>query len=102
MEILETEKKLLVRPDTTVHLVISLVNWKCCEKETERESVCRKRRRHAVTHFVLGAVAAVAAVAAVVCILLLVQGEEEGGTRGPCPETRHLLLLLLFCDTGGY
>ena len=27
MEILETEKKLLVRPDTTVHLVISLVNW---------------------------------------------------------------------------
>ena len=25
--ILETEKKLLVRPDTTVHLVISLVNW---------------------------------------------------------------------------
>lgn len=27
IEILETEKKLLVRPDTTVHLVISLVNW---------------------------------------------------------------------------
>ena len=61
---------------------------KCCEKETERK--CQQKAGHAVTHFVLGAVAVVAAVAAVVCILLLVRGAEVGGTRGPCPATRHL------------
>ena len=94
MEILGTEKKLLVRPDTTMHLLIqpmelAAVRRKCCEKETEREKVSAESG-HAVTHFVLGAVAVVAAVAAVVCILLLVRGAEEAATLGPCPGTRHL------------
>lgn len=58
-------------------------------RRRQREKVSAESG-HAVTHFVLGAVAVVAAVAAVVCILLLVRGAEEAATLGPCPGTRHL------------